>query len=262
MKKTIGVIGCGKMGEALISSLLKAGYPVICFEKDPERLDFVKKKHGIESTNSIREMESKADVLLLAVKPQDFGVVLSEVVATRKLIISIAAGIMLQDIQKKLKDARVVRVMPNVACTVGEMAAGYCCAGNVADEDKALVKNILDSAGKSYKIDEAQMDALSAISGSGPAFFAEFVRSFTEAGEKNGISKELAADLAVQTMLGTAKMLSGSGFKAEELINMVCSPNGTTMEGMKVLEKAGIERIISDVVSATMNRSREIRKGK
>ena len=159
-----------------------------------------------------------------------------------------------------MPSARIVRVMPNTPCLVGEMAAGYAAAGNVTAEDLELAERILKAAGVAVAVEEKQMDAVTGVSGSGPAYFARIAEAFIDAGIEAGLSAELARELALQTMKGTASLLQQKNMSPNELVNMVSSPNGTTVAGREVLESSDYKEIIKKTVVKTIERSRELGK--
>ncbi len=260
----LGFIGTGKMSSALISSIYKIKpYKITASNRTKEKLIQLKKKFpGIKIAKSNIEAVKNSDIVFICVKPHDIGTVLEEIKndAENKLIVSIAAGIKTGYIENELKNARVIRAMPNVACIAGEMAAGISAGKNAAKKDLNSIKKILEEAGKSFVVDEGLMDIVTAISGSGPAFFAYLINAFKEAGIKQGLSEKTALGLASQTMLGTAKLLAENNIKPEELINMAASPKGTTMAGLEVLGKSKIKEILEMAIEAAARRSRELAK--
>jgi len=250
------------MAFALAKAVKKAKLAKSIIVSDPknERLKYIKKELKIDVTNDNNEVIKKSDVIFLAVKPQVINQVLEEINADDKLIISIAAGIKLSKLESKLKSTRVVRVMPNTPCLVGEMAAGFAIGERVTDKDIITVEEILNSAGKAFYLKESMLDAVTGLSGSGPAFVARLIEAFVEAGRKQGLGKDVANELAIQTFLGTAKLLQETGMTTDELVGMVSSPNGTTVAGRSVLEKSNYKDIIAKTIEKATKRSKELAK--
>src|SRR3989344_2896369 len=210
MPKTISFIGTGKMAAALISSIHKKDFvkSIIASGRNEENLDKIKNKFNIKTTKDNKEAARNSDVIFLCVKPQDFDLLLNEIKSEVKsqLIVSIAAGIRTIHIEKILGKRRVIRVMPNVNCLVGEMAAGFAGGKYAKKEDMDLVEKILSVSGLAIKVKENQLDALSTISGCGPAFFAYFIKHMCDAAAKKGLPRETAYKLAAKTLQGTGKL--------------------------------------------------------
>ncbi|MBI4153040.1 pyrroline-5-carboxylate reductase, partial [Candidatus Woesearchaeota archaeon] len=259
----IGFIGCGKMGCALISSILKnTPYHIIGSDRSEECLKTVKSQLKIQTTTDNKELAKKSSIIFLSVKPQDMNQVLKEIKQELKnqLIVSIAAGITIKTITAALKYDKVIRVMPNTPCLVGEMAAGYSCGKAVTKDEAEAIKQILSNAGMAFEVEEKHLDAITALSGSGPAFFAAFIKSFADAAAEEGLPKAIAVKLACQTALGTGKLLLEKNMQPEELIAMVSSPGGTTVAGLHVLEKNRMDSILAQAYKAAVQRSRELGK--
>ena len=263
-KYRIGFIGAGNMAFALIKALQKAklAKSIIASDVNQERLDFVKEKANITVTKNNLDVVEKSDILFLAVKPQVIDSVLDEIKNEVKthLIISIAAGITLKKLELKLKNKKIVRVMPNTPCLVGEMAAGFSVGKHVTGNDLKVVEELLNTAGKAFYLKESMMDAVTGLSGSGPAFVARLIEAFAKAGEAQGLNEDIATELAIHTFMGTAKLLHESGMTPEELVNLVSSPNGTTVAGREVLEKSDYKEIIKKTIARATERSKELGK--
>ena len=260
---TIGFIGCGKMGCALIGSILKnTDHKIIGSDRSEEYLKTVKNQFKIQTTTDNKELAKKSGIIFLSVKPQDMNTILAEIkpIVKKQLIVSIAAGIPIKTITTALNYNKVIRVMPNTPCLVGAMAAGYSIGKDVTKAEAGTIKEILSNAGMAVEVEEKHLDAITALSGSGPAFFAEFIRHFVNAAAEDGLPKEIALKLACQTALGTGKLLLEKNMLPEELIAMVSSPNGTTVAGLNVLEKMKIDSIIAHAYKAAVQRSRELGK--
>lgn len=266
MKQRISFIGTGKMATALISCIYKndISKSIIASDKNDKNLANIQKQFPIRTTKNNKEAVKNSDVVFICVKPQDIDEVLNEIkdAINNQLIVSIAAGIKIRYIEDKLKDKRIIRVMPNINCLVGEMAAGFSAGKYATKEDIENVRKILNSAGISFFLKEDLLDAVTAISGSGPAFFAYFIQAFAEAGMKNGLPKEIAFKLASQTALGTGKLLIEKNLSPEELIDIVASKKGTTVAGLKVLKKHKVKDILIKTINASIKRSKELGKEK
>ena len=262
-----GFIGAGKMAEALICALI--GKNIIHAESicasdiSAERLNHLKNETGLTAYSDNTDTVKNADIIFLSVKPQNFKDLLPEIkeyVTGEKLIISIAAGISTSFIENELNNARVIRVMPNTPCLVCEMAGAYCAGKYATKEDIYTAQRLLSSAGTVFFLEEHLIDAVTGLSGSGPAFVAYMIRAFIDAGQKLGLDKNIAGDLAVQTFLGTAKLLKEKELSPEELITMVKSPGGTTAAGLNILENSELENIIIKTIKKAEERSKELGK--
>ena len=260
----IGFLGAGKMAEALIAAILKSRitppHRIICGDPVEERLIYMKEKYRINTTPENAVVLQNADMVILAFKPQNFPAALeglTGLVRPDHLVVSIMAGIRLSRIRQYLP-ARLVRVMPNTACLVGEMAAGYAVSDNVTGADLEKVRAILAAAGEAVEVDESQLDAVTGLSGSGPAFVAYLIESFIQAGVAEGLSPPTARTLALKTFAGTARLLAEWDMPPHTLIDMVSSPNGTTVAGRTVLETSDVREILINTVKRAAERSREL----
>lgn len=253
------------MAEAMIKGMTVKGMKDI-FVSEPreERRLQLEKTYGIRVTASNTEVVSSCDIILLAVKPQNMETVLNEIASSvndTKTVVSIAAGITLGYLQSKLGTNRLIRVMPNTPALVQEgMSVMSLCGCNYGPE-LGVVKSILMSIGKVLTLPENMMNAVTALSGSGPAFFALFAEAMIEGGQKMGLSAADSAELAVQTLLGTAKLLD-SGMPADKLRIMVTSPGGTTEAGLKVFEEKSMRSIVNEALLAAMKRAEELGRGR
>jgi pyrroline-5-carboxylate reductase len=262
----VSVLGVGKAGEALVAGLLSAGWAepkdIVATGRRRERLDELAERYGIETTLSNAEAVRGAHVVVIAVKPQDIETLLAEIRAAlepSQMVLSIVAAIPTALIEGHLGDAvPVVRAMPNTPVTVQEGMAGISAGAHAGEEHVALAEEVLGSVGRSVRVDEAYMDAVTAVSGSGPAYFALLAESMIEAGILLGLSREVSTDLVVQTMLGTAKLLRDEGMHPVELREMVTSPGGTTISAIRELEQAGVRAAFLNAIQAAMQRSREL----
>lgn len=259
----IGFIGGGNMAEALIKGMTAEGMKdILVAEPRGERGADLEKLYGVKAVLSNRETASACDIIILAVKPQIMESVLDEIadaVDDTKTVVSIAAGITLSYLQSKLKTGKIIRVMPNTPALIQEGMSVYSLCECFAGSEVNIVKSILMSIGRVIALPERLMDAVTAVSGSGPAFIALFIEAMIEAGEKLGLSRNDATELAVQTALGTAKLLD-TGMSPENLRQMVTSPGGTTAAGLKVFEEKGLKPIVFEALLAAKKRAEELGK--
>lgn len=256
----IGFIGAGRMAFALMKSMEKTAGSILVSDKNKDRLDFVKKKSSAEITEENKTVVENSDIIFICVKPQDVEAVLKEIKANVKyqVIVSIAAGIKIKALQKILGKRRIVRVMPNTPCLVGEMAAGFSVNDEVDEQDLNIVEGLLNDAGKAFLMEEEKLDAVTGLSGSGPAYFARIIKYMAKAASEEGIEESTALKLAAQTCLGTGKMLLEDD--PDELVEMVASPNGTTVEGLKIMDSSDLQEVLRATVKASTERSRELGK--
>ncbi len=268
--KTVGFIGSGNMGEALIKGLLAVGLvpPESIYATDVrlERLKQLDRQYGIRVLADNRDLVREADVMILAVKPQIIDAVLKEIagaLTARKLVISIAAGVPTRRIREHLpKGARLVRVMPNTPALVLEGATAIAKADGLQPGDLETVQEIFGAVGKVVVVDEELMDAVTALSGSGPAYVALVVESLADGGVNMGLDRATAMTLAVQTVLGAAKLLLETGTHPGQLKDMVSSPGGTSIAGIAALEEGGVRRTFIRAVERATERSRELGRGR
>jgi pyrroline-5-carboxylate reductase len=212
----------------------------------------------VRALSNPEQVAEAAEVIFVAVKPQDIQPVLEAIRDTDRLVISIAAGVPIRRLEGTLISARVIRVMPNTPCLVGAMAAGYAFGSRIQPQDRDVVKQLLGAAGYAAEVVEGQLDAVTGLSGSGPAFVARLIEAFIEAGRGLGLDEEVARDLSVQTFLGTAKLLAETGMEPQTLVDMVSSPKGTTVAGRQVLESSGFSGVIERTIQAAAERSKEL----
>ena len=264
MNKLISFIGTGKMATALISSIYKSklNYALTASDHNGENLRKLKSKFDVKTTADNKEAVKNADIVFICVKPQNIDEVLNEIKGEIKnqLIVSIAAGIKINHIESILKKSRVIRVMPNINCLVGEMAGGFSAGKYATKENIEEVSKLLNVSGIAIQVEENLLDAITSVSGSGPAFFAYFIKSIAEAGIKKGLKKEIAYQLAAKTALGTGKLLLEMKITPDELISMVASKKGTTEAGLNVLDKYKVKNILEKTADAAYKRSRELGK--
>ncbi|MFH0763761.1 MAG: pyrroline-5-carboxylate reductase [Candidatus Omnitrophota bacterium] len=267
--KKIGIIGCGNMGEAILSRL--SGIPekstsIMAGELDSARRDYIRNKYKIIVEIDNNAIVKYSDVIILAVKPKDFDNILkNEIccgVSKKKLLVSIAAGITTKYIESIVgKDIPVVRVMPNMPAIIGEGISCVAPGSAATRDDIKLAKEIFSAIGDVVEVDEKHIDAVTAISGSGPAYFFYLIEALIEAAEKLGLDEKTAKKLVLKTAVGSAKLLEALKEEPRELRKRVTSKGGTTEAALKVFEKKIVKSIIHDAVQAAHKRSKELTGG-
>jgi pyrroline-5-carboxylate reductase len=264
----IGFVGAGNMAEALMKGIISSGLAraedIIASDVVPERRDFIAKTIGIQMTGDNVEVVRSSDAVVLAVKPYHVGQVLYELkpyLTSEHLIISIAAGVKISMMEEHLNSGvRVVRVMPNQPCLVSASASAYAMGKSARKEDKETVQKILESVGVASCLDEKLLDAVTGLSGSGPAYVYMFIEALADGGVLAGLPRDVAVMLAAQTVLGSAKTILETRKHPGELKDMVASPAGTTIQGIKTLEEAGFRGAVIRAVEAGAKRSAELGK--
>ena len=267
--RKIAILGAGRIGESLISGLLSSGWrepsEVAATSRRAERIADLRERYGIDATLSNHDAAAGAALVVIAVKPQDIEGLLGEVgtlILPEQTVLSIAAAIPTARIESRLSDGvPVVRAMPNTPSTVHEGIAGLCAGAHAGDEHLDLAEEALSHLGAVVRVPEEAMDAITAVSGSGPAYFALLAEAMIEAGILLGLSREISTQLVVQTMLGTAKQLRDEKMHPVELREMVTSPGGTTIAAIRELEIAGVRAAFLNAIQAAMVRSRELAAG-
>ncbi len=261
---TIGVVGAGVMGEALISALISSGVSprsITISEKREDRARELTGKYGI-NVDELTANVAKSDALLLVVKPQDIAKVLADIkdsLRTNTLVISFAAGKKIGFISSLLGGNNpVIRVMPNTPTLVGEGMAAMSTGPLVSSAQSSFVRGFLSSTGRVVEIDEGLQDAVTAVSGSGPAYFFSFVEAMVSAGIDMGLSSEIATELTVQTFIGAAKLLAMSGKSATTLRENVTSPNGTTAAALASFAESDLADVVKKAMAAARDRSQEL----
>ena len=262
----IAIIGGGRIGEALLSGLLSAGWSdIVVTSRRAERVAELAERHGVDATTSNGDAVRGAAIVVIAVKPQDIEALLDDVgsvLAPEQTVISVAAAIPTARIEAKLADGvPVVRAMPNAPSTVHEGMAGIAPGAHAGDRQLAIAEDVLSHLGRVVRVPEQAMDAITAVSGSGPAYFALLAEAMIEAGILLGLSREISTTLVVQTMLGTAKQLRDEKMHPVELRESVTSPGGTTIAAIRELEQAGVRAAFLNAIQAAMTRARELADG-
>lgn len=267
--RKVAFLGGGRMGEALVSGLIRSGgrtveeITVTC--RREERARELRERYGVATTLSNPEAVAWADALVLTVKPQDMEVLLAQIagsVRPDQTVISFAAGIRTSFVEKHLPDAvPVVRVMSNVAVLVDEAMSVISPGAHAQEEHLEVAEELLGYVGKVIRLKEAHQDAITATSGSGPAYFFLLAEAMIEACILLGLSRDVATELIIQTMLGSAKMLRDTGRHPVELREMVTSPGGTTIAAIRVLEETGVRAAFLNAIDAARRRSAELAQG-
>ncbi|MDF9824629.1 pyrroline-5-carboxylate reductase [Breznakia sp. PF5-3] len=267
MGKKIGFIGAGNMGGAILAGALKANAfaasDTYVYSIDEERLKHMEKEYGIQVCKNNQEVYQKSDVIILAVKPNLFETIIEELrvnYVKEKVIVSIAAGITLKKLDNffQKENVNAIRIMPNTPALVNEGASGICKSEFVNEDDFTFVKDIFSAIGIVEEIDESQMDAVVATSGSSPAYAFMFIDAIIKESMVLGLSYDVAKKLAAQSVLGAAKMVLESELTPDQLKQNVCSPNGTTIEAVGVLETLGLTEIVAKAMQACAEKSKQM----
>lgn len=262
----LGIIGFGNMAEAITKGVL-AGHlmepsEILASRRDEKKRKEAETTYGIKTTADNCEVVKQADILLLAVKPQMLVDVISEIrpfVGKDQLVISIAAGKSIKWLCEQFgQTMKIVRCMPNTPALVGEGCSGICFNALVSEEEKAYVLSLFDSLGLASEVPESLMDVVVGVSGSSPAYVFMFMEAMADAAVLAGMPRKQAYEFTAQAVLGSAKLMLETGKHPGELKDMVCSPGGTTIEAVKVLEEKGMRAAVMDAMEACINRSREL----
>jgi pyrroline-5-carboxylate reductase len=265
----VAILGGGKIGESLLAGLISSGWreptDIVVTARREERVHELEERYGVSATLSNAEAVSGATLVVIAVKPQDFDVLLGEIgglLTAEQTVLSVAAAIPTAQIEARLAPGvPVVRAMPNAPALVHEGMAGVCAGAHADDDHLALAEEVLTHLGAVARVPERYMDAVTAVSGSGPAYFALLAEAMIEAGILLGLSRETSTQLVVQTMLGTARLLRDRSMHPVELRETVTSPGGTTIQAIRELEQAGVRAAFLNAIQAAMVRSRELAAG-
>src|SRR5437588_8856395 len=268
-RRRVAILGVGTIGEALLAGLLSGGWrepsEVVVTGRREERIAELGERYGVEATLSNAEAVAGAALVVIAVKPQDFDVLLGEIgglLSPEQTVLSVAAAIPTAQIEARITaGVPVVRAMPNAPALVHEGMAGVCAGAHAGDEQLALAEEVLSHLGAVARVPERYMDAVTAVSGSGPAYFALLAEAIIEAGILLGLGRETSTQLVGQTMLGTARLLRDEQMHPVELREAVTSPGGTTIQAIRELEQAGVRAAFLNAIQAAMVRSRELAEG-
>jgi pyrroline-5-carboxylate reductase len=263
-QQKVAVLGAGVMGEALIAALIRSGVKpaqIAIVEKRQERCTELIGKYAI-TAESLQSAVSTSDVILLVVKPQDMQALLGEIKAdinSSALVMSFAAGKTIEFIQQGLTPSQpVVRIMPNTPTSIGLGASGYSFAATVSSGQRDFIAALLTAAGRAVEVDESLQDAITATSGSGPAYFFAFVEAMVDGATALGLTREDATTLTIQTIVGAAALLEQSGDSPTTLRERVTSPNGTTAAALASFDKDHLSEIVARAMKAARDRSQEL----
>lgn len=270
-KKRIGFLGGGNMAEAIVKGLVAsksvASKNILIADVSPQRLNFLRKEYKVETASNNRDVAEKSDIVILAVKPQIMDKVLEEmrdIDLGKKLLISVAAGYSILAIESILKrdqekkKVRVIRTMPNTPALVLEGATAITPGTDADKNDLKVAHFLFSSVGKTVDVAEKQIDAVTGLSGSGPAYIFMIIEALADGGVKMGLSRDVANTLSIQTVLGAAKLAQQSGLHPGELKDRVASPGGTTIAGIHALENGAMRATLMDAVEAAAIRSEEL----
>jgi pyrroline-5-carboxylate reductase len=265
-EQRIAIIGGGRIGEALLSGLLSSGWrDIVVTSRREDRVAELHERYEVDATTSNPEAVNGAALVVLAVKPQDIEALLAEIgplVSPEQTVLTVAAAIPTAYIETRIADGvPVVRAMPNSPSTVHEGMAGIAAGAHAGEPQLALAEEVLTHLGRVVRVPESAMDAITAVSGSGPAYFALLAEAMIEAGILLGLSREISTTLVVQTMLGTAKQLRDEKMHPVELRESVTSPGGTTIAAIRELEQAGVRAAFLNAIQAAMTRAQELSQG-
>jgi pyrroline-5-carboxylate reductase len=261
----LGIIGLGNMGEAMLKALLNNGFKkeaIVCTEVKTDKIKFIEKQYGVKPVKNLEELINKATYVILAIKPQDSKELLNNIkpfINEKKLIISIMAGVTISNIMSVIgKPVKVVRAMPNVCVKVSEGTIGIAQNKLVLDNELEEIKKILAPLGKTVEVGEELMDAVTAIGGSGPAFFLLFLEAMIDAGVKLGIPRDKSKIISAQVVKGTVKMLEEEGLHPTLMKEMITSPGGTTISGLAHLEERAFKGNIIKAIEESAKRAKEL----
>ncbi len=265
MNYELGIIGAGKIGSGILKGLIEKKAlnkdSIIVSDISEVMLDSINSDYGIKTTTNNREVTSSSKVIILAVKPNLIGPVfngIKDINLKDKLIISVAAGVPIKFIENLVSNVPVIRVMPNISLSIGFSPSCYAIGNYVTSNNEKNFINIFQNLGSVIKVDEIQMDAVTGLSGSGPAYVFLFLKALMEGGIKVGLSKETSKKLALDTLHGAVLMASKMDKSFDELINMVKTPGGTTEKGLLKLEEYLLEKAVIEAVIKATERSKEL----
>jgi pyrroline-5-carboxylate reductase len=263
MNDKVTVIGAGMMGSAIIKSLVKGGYKgqITAVDIQVEKLKELE-KIGVKTGSDNKKAAADADIVFVIVKPGDVEKVLKETVKETKgkLLISVAATVPLAFLKKHAPEAKIVRIMPNLGAMVQAAYTAYCCESNVTANDKQKIQTLLNMMGQCDEMDEKYMDAITAVSGSGPGYMSIIIESLTYAGLKVGLPRNIALKAAAQTVLGTAKLVIDLNEEPAKIKDMTTTPGGTTIEAIYQIEQSQIRPAMIRAIEEATKKSAQIRE--
>lgn len=262
----IGIIGCGNMGEAILRAIITKNYTsrknILVSDKDQKKVQAARLRYKASIASSNSELFKKCDVIILAIKPQDLGAVVQDIVTSlkKKLVISICAGITTKRLERCLGKIAVVRVMPNMPAQISQGVSAISLGKYAREKDKKVAISIFSCVGEVVEVKEQLLDAVTAISGSGPAYFFYLVENLIYAAVDLGIPHTIARRLAIKTALGSAMLLNQSKENPQALRKQVTSKGGTTEAAFKVFKRRALDRLLRRALRAAAKRSRELQK--
>ncbi|MFN0199001.1 MAG: pyrroline-5-carboxylate reductase [Planctomycetaceae bacterium] len=267
-RPTIGFIGTGRMAVALARGIIEAqvcsAEQVVGSDVSPDILQHFSEFCGARTVSDNKQVLEQATTVFLSVKPQNMGDVLKEIhhhVRPDHVLVSIAAGVPIRRFTEVLgNDCRIIRVMPNTPCLVGMSASAFCLGTGAKEEDGRWVEQLLTAVGIAVRVPESMLDAVTGLSGSGPAYIYQIIEAMSDGGVDMGLPRDIATRLAAQTVMGAAKMVLETGLHPGALKDAVTSPGGTTIAGLKVMESAGIRGTMMQAIEAAARRSQELGK--
>lgn len=268
MNKKIGFIGSGNMAKAMIGGIVKSGLVnsenIISSDLNENILASIKNEFNINTTTKSEDVVKNSDIIIVAVKPNIYDIVLESVkefIDAKKIIVTIAAGKNISSIENIIgADKKVIRTMPNTPALVNEGMSAICPNKNILDEELKIVKSIFSSFGKAEVVNEYLIDSVIGVSGSSPAYVFMFIEAMADAAVLHGMSRNQAYKFAAQSVMGSAKMVLETGMHPGELKDMVCSPGGTTIEAVKTLENKGFRSSVIDAITDCIEKSKEMSK--
>jgi pyrroline-5-carboxylate reductase len=268
INKTIAVLGTGNMGTSLMLGIIKAGLTpaqkIMACDVNQEKLHSLVEQWHVHATSSVRDAAAGAEIILLCVKPMTVPTVLREikpVIRDEHLLISIAAGVRLSFLQEKIgRNIGIIRTMPNIASTVDEGATALSYGAHVTEAQKRIAEAIFTAVGEVVTVPEEQLDAVTGLSGSGPAYIYMVIEALIDGGVKMGLARDIATRLAIQTVLGSAKLVKTSGLHPAILRDQVTTPGGTAINAIHELESHGLRSMLINAVATATLRSVELSK--
>ena len=267
MSDRVAILGAGKMGEALLSGMVRAGRPtsdLVVTTHESGRADTLRERYGVEISDNATAVKS-AGTIVIAVKPQDMGALLDDIatlLTVDQLVVSVAAGITTSFIERRVPvDIPVIRVMSNTPVLVDEAMSALSAGSHATEDHLSLAEGLLKPVGRTLRVPESQQDAVTALSGSGPAYFFYLVEAMIDAGILLGLPRSVAHDLIVQTAIGSAVMLRDSGESPQALREAVMSPAGTTIAAIREMEDHKVRAAFLAALEAARDRSRELASG-
>ena len=266
MNSKIGFIGCGNMGKAMIAGIVDSGIvtpeSIMTSCRTVSTLEQITKEYGVVTTHNNKEVADFGDIIFLAVKPQYYGEVITEIkdaITKDKILVSIAPGKSLAWLEEKVgKPCKVIRTMPNTPSMVKEGMMGICANSQVTETEISVLQEICNGFSKTEIVPEHLMDVVTAVSGSSPAYVYMFIEAMADAAVEGGMPRNQAYTFAAQAVMGSAKMVLETGKHPGELKDMVCSPGGTTIEAVKVLEREGLRAAVMDAMDACIVKSKNL----